>query len=106
MFLIWSLLVTVVLANANDLVGTWTTKSRQVITGPVCPNYTTIMNGITNADQGFYDPLNDKLLEPNLTGISYSFDKDGNYESAYYRAISNRGSFLYRSLDHQYANVL
>ncbi|KAJ5968278.1 hypothetical protein N7501_004526 [Penicillium viridicatum] len=72
MFLIWSLLITATLANANDLVGTWTTKSRDVLTGP-----------------GFYDPLNDKLLEPNLTGISYSFDDDGNYESAYYRAISN-----------------
>ncbi|CAI7642911.1 unnamed protein product [Penicillium glandicola] len=72
MFLIWSLLVTATLANANDLFGTWTTKSRDVVTGP-----------------GFYDPLNDKLLEPNLTGISYSFDDDGNYESAYYRAISN-----------------
>ncbi|OQE36006.1 hypothetical protein PENCOP_c012G03231 [Penicillium coprophilum] len=71
MFLIY-LLVTAALANANDLFGTWTTKSRDVLTGP-----------------GFYDPLNDKLLEPNLTGISYSFDDDGNYESAYYRAISN-----------------
>jgi hypothetical protein len=36
MFLILSLLVTLVLADVNDLVGTWTTKSRQVITGPVC----------------------------------------------------------------------
>ncbi|KAJ5963249.1 uncharacterized protein N7479_003125 [Penicillium vulpinum] len=72
MFLVWSLLVIATLANANDLFGTWTTKSRDVFTGP-----------------GFYDPLNDRLLEPNLTGISYSFDDDGNYESAYYRAISN-----------------
>lgn len=36
MFFIWSLLVTVALANVNELIGTWTTKSRQVITGPVC----------------------------------------------------------------------
>ena len=36
MFLIWSLLITATLANANDLVGTWTTKSRDVLTGPVC----------------------------------------------------------------------
>lgn len=36
MFLIWSLLATAALANANDLVGTWTTKSRDVLTGPVC----------------------------------------------------------------------
>lgn len=50
----------------------------------------------TDAAKGFYDPLHDKLLEPNLTGISYSFDADGHYEEAYYRAIANRqcGSFL------------
>ncbi|KAJ5144208.1 uncharacterized protein N7515_002995 [Penicillium bovifimosum] len=72
MFLIWALLATAALANVEDLIGTWTTKSRDVITGP-----------------GFYDPLNDKLLEPNLTGISYSFDDKGHYEEAYYRAISN-----------------
>lgn len=36
MFLICSLLITAALANANDLVGTWTTKSRDVLTGPVC----------------------------------------------------------------------
>ncbi|KAJ5320591.1 hypothetical protein PENANT_c033G07618 [Penicillium antarcticum] len=73
MFLIWSLLATAAwAATASDLVGTWTTKSHEVITGP-----------------GFYDPLKDKLLEPNLTGISYSFDDQGHYEEAYYRAISN-----------------
>ncbi|KIW13687.1 hypothetical protein PV08_08878 [Exophiala spinifera] len=54
------------------LVGTWSTKSRKVITGP-----------------GFYDPVNDKFIEPDLAGISYSFTSDGYYESAYYRAISN-----------------
>lgn len=89
MIWIWSLLVAVALANVNDLVGTWTTKSRQVITGPVCRSIQMGPNE-TNAYQGFYDPLKDKLLEPNLTGISYSFDSDGNYESAYYRSISNR----------------
>ncbi|PGG98026.1 hypothetical protein AJ80_09595 [Polytolypa hystricis UAMH7299] len=56
----------------SDLVGTWTTKSRKVITGP-----------------DFYDPINDKFTEPSHTGISYSFTADGFYESAYYRAISN-----------------
>lgn len=40
--------------------------------------------------QGFYDPLRDRLLEPNLTGISYSFDANGHYEEAYYRALANR----------------
>lgn len=39
--------------------------------------------------QGFYDPLNDELIEPERTGISYSFTKDGHYETAYYRAIAN-----------------
>lgn len=55
-----------------DLVGTWSTKSRSVITGP-----------------GFYDPLSDELIEPAHTGISYSFTQDGYYEEAYFRAISN-----------------
>ncbi|KAL4892412.1 protein rot1 [Aspergillus ambiguus] len=59
-------------SNVADLVGTWSTKSRSVITGP-----------------GFYDPINDQLLEPNLTGISYSFTSTGHYEEAYYRALSN-----------------
>ncbi|KAK3697974.1 Reversal of tor2 lethality [Vermiconidia calcicola] len=56
----------------TDLIGTWASKSKSVVTGP-----------------GFYDPLNDELLEPDLTGISYSFTADGHYEEAYYRAISN-----------------
>ncbi|KAF3480550.1 ROT1 protein [Arthroderma uncinatum] len=54
------------------LVGTWTTKSRKVVTGP-----------------GFYDPVNDKLIEPSLTGMSYSFSDDGFFEEAQYRAVSN-----------------
>ncbi|KAF9895067.1 Reversal of tor2 lethality [Aspergillus nanangensis] len=69
------LIATVVRATSSvtDLVGTWSTKSRNVITGP-----------------GFYDPINDKFLEPNLTGISYSFTSTGHYEEAYFRALSNR----------------
>lgn len=55
-----------------DLVGTWSTKSNKTVTGP-----------------GFYDPLNDKLIEPERTGISYSFTADGHFEEAYFRAISN-----------------
>merc|ERR1712225_233445 len=54
------------------LVGTWSTKSAQVLTGP-----------------GFYNPVNDSFIEPKHTGISYSFTADGHYESAYYRAIAN-----------------
>ncbi|KAF7627888.1 protein rot1 [Aspergillus flavus] len=68
-----SLLATAVsAASISDLVGTWSTKSRKVVTGP-----------------DFYDPINDKFLEPNLTGISYSFTEDGHYEEAYYRAVAN-----------------
>ncbi|KAK0252013.1 Reversal of tor2 lethality [Friedmanniomyces endolithicus] len=55
-----------------DLIGTWSTKSNQTLTGP-----------------GFYDPLNERLIEPSRTGISYSFTGDGHYEEAYYRAIAN-----------------
>ncbi|KAJ5888988.1 Protein r.t1.c1 [Penicillium taxi] len=72
---IWSVLVTTTVVTAvtvDELVGTWTTKSRDVLTGP-----------------GFYDPLNDRFIEPNLTGISYSFDASGHYEEAYYRALAN-----------------
>ncbi|KAJ5169222.1 Protein r.t1.c1 [Penicillium canariense] len=72
MIWIWTLLATAVAVSVDELVGTWTTKSRNVLTGP-----------------GFYDPLNDRLLEPNLTGISYSFSADGYYEEAWYRALAN-----------------
>jgi hypothetical protein len=40
--------------------------------------------------KGFYDPVNDTMFEPELTGFSYSFTSDGYYEEAYYRAIANR----------------
>ena len=60
-------------AISQQLVGTWSTSSRKVVTGP-----------------GFYDPVNDKFFEPELTGISYSFTSDGWYEEAYYRAVPNR----------------
>ncbi|KAL1992071.1 hypothetical protein VTN49DRAFT_4103 [Thermomyces lanuginosus] len=72
--LLWSFLVLVLQAHAaldKQLTGTWSSKSRQVITGP-----------------GFYDPIEDRLKEPPLTGISYSFSDDGYFEEAYYRAIS------------------
>ncbi|KAI9839228.1 MAG: Reversal of tor2 lethality [Sarea resinae] len=66
------LLATVSAQTDSQLVGTWTTKSRKVLTGP-----------------GFYDPVGEKFIEPDLTGISYSFTADGFFEEAYYRAISN-----------------
>lgn len=54
------------------LVGTWTSKSAKVLTGP-----------------SFYNPINDSIIEPAHPGISYSFTADGFYEEAYYRTISN-----------------
>ncbi|KAE8450518.1 Reversal of tor2 lethality [Mollisiaceae sp. DMI_Dod_QoI] len=65
-------LATSVGAINPQLVGTWSTKSAKVLTGP-----------------GFYNPVNDSFIEPSHTGISYSFTTDGYYEEAYYRAISN-----------------
>ncbi|KAI9640699.1 Reversal of tor2 lethality [Ciborinia camelliae] len=58
--------------SLDELAGTWSTKSGAVLTGP-----------------GFYNPVNDSLLEPTHTGISYSFTADGYYEEAYYRAVAN-----------------
>ena len=100
-YFFFGLLLTAVSASssASDLEGTWTTKSRQVVTGPVCfapcclpcsvKQHCRVANHLLYT-QGFYDPINDKFLEPNLTGISYSFSADGHYEEAYYRAIANR----------------
>ncbi|PQE28945.1 putative rot1 protein [Rutstroemia sp. NJR-2017a BBW] len=59
-------------AATSELAGTWSTKSGAVLTGP-----------------GFYNPVNDSLLEPTHTGFSYSFTTDGYYEEAYYRVIAN-----------------
>nr|POE88011.1 protein rot1 [Quercus suber] len=39
--------------------------------------------------KGFYDPKNERLIEPSHPGISYSFTNNGWYEEAYYRAIAN-----------------
>ncbi|KAL2847317.1 protein rot1 [Aspergillus pseudodeflectus] len=73
LYFVASLLASTVSAgNAADLVGTWTTKSRAVVTGP-----------------GFYDAVNDKFIEPDLTGISFSFTADGHFEEAFYRAVAN-----------------
>lgn len=58
--------------NMNELEGTWSSKSNTVFTGP-----------------GFYDPVDELLIEPALPGISYSFTADGHYEEALYRVVSN-----------------
>ncbi|KAL8997575.1 MAG: hypothetical protein Q9169_003193 [Polycauliona sp. 2 TL-2023] len=79
-------LASLVVAQVDPLLtGTWTTKSRKVFTGPVGA-----LPGTPLYDRrGFYDPVNEKMFEPSLTGFSYSFTDDGFYEVAYYRAGSN-----------------
>ncbi|EER31599.1 conserved hypothetical protein [Candida tropicalis MYA-3404] len=58
--------------NMEELEGTWSSKSNTVFTGP-----------------GFYDPVDELLIEPDLPGISYSFTADGHYEEALYRVVPN-----------------
>lgn len=74
--IIWAFvtLTTMVVADPNmqELVGTWSSKSNTVFTGP-----------------GFYDPVDELLIEPALPGISYSFTDDGHYEEALYRVTSD-----------------
>jgi len=57
---------------AATLPGTWSSGSRNVITGP-----------------GFSNPANESFQYPKTTGISYSFTSDGFYEIARYRFVSN-----------------
>ncbi|CCK72025.1 Rot1p KNAG_0I02390 [Huiozyma naganishii CBS 8797] len=54
------------------IVGTWSSKSNQVFTGP-----------------GFYDPVDELLIEPSLPGVSYSFTADGYFEEATYQVSGN-----------------
>ncbi|CCE64414.1 hypothetical protein TPHA_0H02100 [Tetrapisispora phaffii CBS 4417] len=58
--------------SGDTLHGTWSSKSNQVFTGP-----------------GFYDPVDELLIEPSLPGISISFTEDGFYEEAWYRVAGN-----------------
>ncbi|KAH3687960.1 hypothetical protein WICPIJ_001057 [Wickerhamomyces pijperi] len=58
--------------DSNSIVGTWSSKSNTVFTGP-----------------GFFDPIDELLIEPALPGISYSFTDDGHYEEAIYQVTSN-----------------
>ena len=59
-------------------------------------SYTVLSKHHTNDSsiQGFYDPVGERMFEPDLTGISYSFTADGHYEEAYYRAVPNRAFSL------------
>lgn len=58
--------------TVDYLEGTWTTKSGTVVTGP-----------------GFYDPIDELIVEPALPGMSYSFTKDGYWEEAIYQVTGN-----------------
>lgn len=60
------------LSSEFSLEGTWLSKSGTVITGPQ-----------------FFDPIDELLIEPTLPGISYSFDKYGNWEQSIYKVTSN-----------------
>ena len=73
-------------AEEGSLYGTWSSKSNQVFTGP-----------------GFYDPVDELLIEPALPGISYSFTEDGWFEEATYQVSGNpknpscpKGSLIYQ----------
>lgn len=59
-------------SDAASLAGTWSSKSNQVFTGP-----------------GFYDPVDELLIEPALPGMSYSFTEDGFFEEATYQITPN-----------------
>ncbi|KAF8237214.1 hypothetical protein L208DRAFT_1248765 [Tricholoma matsutake] len=58
--------------NSTTIIGTWSSGSRGVVTGP-----------------GFANPANESFFHPQTTGISYSFSTDGYYEIARYRFASN-----------------
>lgn len=76
--LVYTLIVLLVLfitgscSYERSLAGTWTSKSKSVFTG-----------------SGFYDPVQDKMFPPKLTGVSYSFTDDGYFEESLYRVNTN-----------------
>jgi len=89
------LITTTAAAAINpSIVGTWSTKSGKVLTGPVClavkSHGKRQVQELTFRLKGFYDSSKEQFTEPALTGISYSFTADGYYEEAYYRAVPNR----------------
>lgn len=58
--------------NATTIVGTWSSQSRSVLTGP-----------------DFVNPSKLEFNYPRNTGVSYSFSQDGFYEIARYRFNGN-----------------
>ncbi|EPQ30038.1 uncharacterized protein PFL1_02155 [Pseudozyma flocculosa PF-1] len=65
----WQLIDT---SNSNELVGTWSSGSHQVLTG-----------------LGFFWPANRTFTPPPARGISYSFSADGFWEQSMYLAQPN-----------------
>ncbi|KAJ7768760.1 chaperone for protein-folding within the ER, fungal-domain-containing protein, partial [Mycena olivaceomarginata] len=58
--------------NTTSIVGTWSSGTQKVVTGP-----------------GFADPEEETFVYPNATGVGYSFSDDGWYELARFRYIAN-----------------
>ncbi|KAG4304377.1 hypothetical protein PORY_002087 [Pneumocystis oryctolagi] len=52
-------------------------------------NYFAKTETVSLLSLGFYDPVEDKMFPPKLTGISYSFTEDGFFEESLYRVNSN-----------------
>ncbi len=72
LILIFTLFQSTVVKADGTILGTWSSKSNTVFTGP-----------------GFYDPVDELLIEPDLPGISYSFTEDGYWEEALYVVTAN-----------------
>ncbi|WBW71290.1 ER chaperone Rot1 [Schizosaccharomyces osmophilus] len=64
---LWIAKLTYADVSDPDIVGSWSSKSQTVMTGP-----------------DFFDPMNEDFFEPDLPGISYSFTDDGHFEEALY----------------------
>ncbi|CDK29615.1 unnamed protein product [Kuraishia capsulata CBS 1993] len=72
LFVAMLLRLSLVSGDDMSLVGTWSSKSNSVFTGP-----------------DFYDPVDELLIEPALPGLSYSFTEDGHFEEATYQITPN-----------------
>ena len=70
--LVYSQILYDVTHNATSLVGTWSSGSKAVSTGPVSAIIQNHRNIPTHASQGFANPTNMSFTYPSVTGISYS----------------------------------
>ena len=73
-----------------SLVGTWQTKSGKTFRNQSEAIAQTDCTGAVLTGDSFYNYLNDSLVEPKLTGISYTFTADGYFEEARYQSIPDR----------------